>query len=67
MAMTLRLDADDQKALEKCAQAEGSSMQDVVRRAIREYAARRDHRARVSGAVDRILDVHADAIDRLGR
>lgn len=42
-------------------------MQDVVRRAIREYVARREHQHRVLDAADRILDIHADAIDRLGR
>lgn len=42
-------------------------MQDVVRRAIREYVARRDHSARVDAAADLVLDTHADAIERLGR
>ena len=42
-------------------------MQDVARRAIREYVARCGHQHRVTEAADRILDVHADAIDRLGR
>jgi predicted transcriptional regulator len=67
MAMTLRLDDDEQQALREQAAAEGASMQDVARRAIREYVARRDHQQRVSAAADRILDVHADAIERLGR
>jgi predicted transcriptional regulator len=67
MPMTLRLDDDEQKALREQAAAEGASMQDVARRAIREYVARRDHQHRVSAAADRILDVHADAIERLGR
>ena len=42
-------------------------MQDVAHRAIREYVARRDHQHRVIAAADHILDVHADALDRLGR
>jgi predicted transcriptional regulator len=67
MAMTLRLDEDEQQALRDQAAAEGSSMQEVARRAIREYVARRDHQHRVLEAADRILDVHADALDRLGR
>jgi predicted transcriptional regulator len=67
MAMTLRLDDDEQQALREQAAAEGASMQDIARRAIREYVARRDHQQRVSAAADRILDVHADAIERLGR
>lgn len=67
MAMTLRLDEDDQEALRKRAAAEGISMQDAARRAIRDYLARQEHRSRVSTATDLILDVHADAIERLGR
>ena len=65
--MTLRLDEEEQQALRDQAAAEGSSMQDVARRAIREYVARRDHQQRVMVAADHILDAHADALDRLGR
>jgi predicted transcriptional regulator len=65
--MTLRLDDDEQRALRAQAAAEGASMQDVARRAIREYVTRRDHQHRVMTTADRILDVHADAIERLGR
>jgi hypothetical protein len=42
-------------------------MQDAARRAIRDYIARSEHRARVAAAADRIIDVHADALERLGR
>ena len=66
MAMTLRLDAHDQKALRVRAAAEGISMQDAARRAIRDYIACSEHRSRVSAASALILDVHADAIERLG-
>ena len=65
--MTLRLDEQEHEALKARAAAEGSSMQDVARRAIRDYVARSEHRAGVSAAADRILDVHAAAIERLGR
>lgn len=41
-------------------------MQDAVRRAIRDYVERSQHRARVGSAAGLIMDVHADAIDRLG-
>ena len=64
--MTLRLDQADQDALRERAAAEGISMQDAARRAIRDYIARSEHRARVSSATELILDVHADAIERLG-
>jgi len=67
MAMTLRLDQEDQEALRERAAAEGISMQDVARRAIRDYIARNGHRARVSNAAELILDVHAEAIERLGK
>ncbi|HMV73473.1 MAG TPA: ribbon-helix-helix protein, CopG family [Microthrixaceae bacterium] len=67
MAMTLRLDQADQDALREHAAAEGISMQDVARRAIRDYIARSNHRARVSNATELILNVHADAIERLGQ
>ena len=67
MAMTLRLSDDEQAALRARAAAEGISMQDAARRAIREYVSRSEHRARVTAAADRILDVHADALERLGR
>ena len=53
-------------ALKERAAAEGISMQDAARRAIRDYIARSEHRSRVSTATELILDVHADAIERLG-
>lgn len=65
--MTLRLTDDEQAALKARAEAEGISMQDAARRAVREYIARQHHREVVSAAADRILEVHADAIERLGR
>lgn len=67
MAMTLRLNDDEQQALKARAAAEGISMQEAARRAVRDYVARSEHRSRVTAAADIILDVHADAIDRLGR
>jgi len=65
--MTLRLTDGEQQALRERAAAEGISMQDVARRAIRDYVERSEHRARVAAAAGLIMDVHADAIDRLGR
>jgi plasmid stability protein len=67
MAMTLRLTDDEQTALKARAEAEGISMQDAARQAIREYVTRQRHRELVAAAADRILEVHADAIERLGR
>ncbi len=67
MAMTLRLTDDEQRDLKARAAAEGVSMQDVARRAIREHLALSDHRDRVAEAAAKIVQAHADALERLGR
>lgn len=67
MAMTLRLTEDEQAALRERAEAEGISMQEAARRAVRDYVSRAHHRERVSAAAMRVMDAHADALDRLGR
>lgn len=67
MAMTLRLDEQEQEALKARAAAEGISMQDAARRAIRDYVARSEHRSKVASASELILEVHAEAIENLGR
>ena len=66
MAMTLRLTEAEQEALKACADDEGISMQEAARRAVREFVARREHRARVGLAARRVMDNHADALRRLG-
>ena len=40
-------------------------MQDAARRAVREYVARGEHRARVTAAADRVTAAHAEALERL--
>jgi hypothetical protein len=67
MPMTLRLTAAEQQALKERAAAEGISMQEAARRAVREYVARSEHRARVSESAAKILEAHGEAIERLGR
>lgn len=67
MAMTLRLTDEERELLRKRAVEEGVSMQEAARRAVREYVGLADHRDRVVAAAARILEAHADAIDRLGR
>lgn len=42
-------------------------MQELARRAIREYVGLADHRDRVAASAGRIMRSHADAIERLGR
>jgi len=65
--MTLQLPDEEQEGLEACASYLGISAQDAAREAIREYIERFNNRARVAGASDLILSVHADAIERLGQ
>lgn len=66
MAMTLRLTEDEHAAFRQLAAAQGISMQEAARQAIRDYVVRSDHRARVGKAASRIAEAHANALDRLG-
>ena len=66
MAMTLRLTDAEQDALRERAEAEGVSMQEAARRAVREFVSRGQHRDRVGTAATLITDKHADALRRLG-
>lgn len=66
MAMTLRLTDAEQEALRARAEAEGISMQEAARRAVREFVAGADHRERVALAAERVTRAHADALRRLG-
>jgi hypothetical protein len=66
MAMTLRLTESEQEALRARADAEGISMQEAARRAVREFVARSDHRDRVAHAARLIMETHGDALRRLG-
>ena len=64
--MTLRLTDEEQAALKARAEADGISMQEAARRAVREFIARSNHRDRVSQAAELIADRHAEALRRLG-
>jgi hypothetical protein len=64
--MTLRLTDSEQAALRERAEAEGISMQEAARRAVREFVSRGEHRDRVSAAAAQIIHEHADALRRLG-
>ena len=66
VAMTLRLTEEEHEALRTRAALDGTSMQETVRRAVREYVARGEHRDRVAVAADVITQHHADALRRLG-
>lgn len=66
MAMTLRLTDVEQEALRARAEADGISMQEAARRAVREFVALSDHRDRVGRAAQLIIGTHSDALRRLG-
>lgn len=66
MAMTLRLTDSEQAALRERADAEGISMQEAARRAVREFVSRGQHRNRVGAAAALVMSEHAEALRRLG-
>jgi len=66
MAMTLRLTDDEHDALRERAAAEGISMQDAARQAVRDYVVLGRHRDEVSAASRRVMAAHREALDRLG-
>ena len=63
MAMTLRLSEAEMDELRQQAELEHESMQEIARRAIREYVARR--KAKLDAALDRILVEDAELLRRL--
>ena len=65
MAMTLRLDEQETEALRRVAEAEGRSMQEVARAAIRLYVSNREDR--MKEMFDRIATEDAELLDRLGK
>lgn len=65
MAMTLRLTDEETEALRRTAEEEHCSMQEVARRAIREYTHRRE--ASFAEAVDFVIKRDAELLDRLGK
>lgn len=67
MAMTLRTDSELEKALTELAEAEGTSKQEAIRRAVIEKSDRLSHRARVDSIAKEMLVRYADALDRLGK
>ena len=64
--MTLRLTEEEHDALRMRAALDGTSMQEAVRRAVREYVARANHCDRVVAAAEVIMQHHADTLRRLG-
>lgn len=67
MAMTLRLTDDEAAALRARAEAEGRSMQEVAREAVREYVNMTDRAELLKRVLDSELPRYADALERLGQ
>ena len=67
MAMTLRLNDEDERLLTALAASDGVSKQEATVRAIRDAAARRLHDERVRDLSGSARERYADVLDRLGR
>jgi hypothetical protein len=63
--MTLRTSAQQTEALRRQAAAEGRSMQAVALSAIDEYIARREHKAKIAKALQRVVREEAGVLERL--
>lgn len=66
MAMTLRLNKEDEQLLARLAEQDGVSRHALVINAIHEVAERRGHEAQVSAASKRARERYGDLLDRLG-
>ena len=66
MALTLRTDEELERALDALVAAEGTSRQEVIRRAVLDRYAAVAHTARVDASSSRLLERWGDVIDRLG-
>jgi hypothetical protein len=66
MAMTLRTDAELDRALTELAELEHASKQEVVRRAVLARHAATERRTRIDVVASDVLVEYADALDRLG-
>jgi uncharacterized protein (DUF1778 family) len=67
MAMTLRLEPEDEKALALLAEADGVSKQEATVRAIREAAARHVREDKVYRLSATARSRYGDLLDRLGQ
>lgn len=67
MAMTLRLTDEETELLRRLAEREHRSMQEVVRLAVLDRAARADHAATRDETLDWAEERYADLLDRLSR
>lgn len=65
--MTLRTDDELDRALTELADLEGTSKQDVVRRAVLEKRDRMVRRVRMDSIAKDVLVEYAEALERLGK
>lgn len=66
MAMTVRTNAELDRALSALAEAEGTSKQEIIRRAVLERYERAAHVSTVDEAAARMTARWGDVLDRLG-
>ena len=67
MALTLRTDSELEQALTELAEAEGTSKQEAIRRAVIEKRDRVSRRARLESITSDLLVEYAEALERLGK
>ncbi|RNL61289.1 ribbon-helix-helix protein, CopG family [Nocardioides marmoriginsengisoli] len=67
MAMTLRIDDELDQALTELAAAEGTSKQEVIKRAVIERRDRTVRRELINRIANEALVEYADALERLGK
>lgn len=66
MALTVRTDQQLEQALAALAEMEGTSKQEVIRRAVLERYERSGHSSRVESSSKRMTERWGDVLDRLG-
>jgi predicted transcriptional regulator len=66
MAFTVRTDKELELALDRLAEVEGLSRQEIIRRAVLDRYQRSGHEQKVGDSTDRMIERWGDVLDRLG-
>jgi predicted transcriptional regulator len=66
MALTVRTDEQIEEALTALAHAEGTSRQEIIRRAVLERYERAGHTERVERSARKMIERWGDVLERLG-
>ncbi len=66
MAFTVRTDEELERALDRLAEVEGLSRQEIIRRAVLDRYQRAGHERKVGDSTDRMIERWGDVLDRLG-